>query len=229
MSNKKTLDVYYTDKIQEFDALHKELSSLRERLGVLDSQSDEYAEIKKRTEELESRCDDEIDYYANTASILFNYYNIIENNVEEPAVNNMKDLNKGILKYFMKTPCPSSNVEPSPSADKKSRPSKDKATLLEEYIAFTSSNYVKTMESEGEKESCGACDHCGSLNRVTLINDSLICCNDCHSVEHIIVDHDKPSYKDTPREVTYFSYRRINHLNELSIIFRLFKIYLFWL
>jgi hypothetical protein len=31
---------------------------------------------------------------------------------------------------------------------------------------------------------------------------------------YMIVDHDKPSYKDPPKEITYFSYKRINHLNE---------------
>ena len=28
------------------------------------------------------------------------------------------------------------------------------------------------------------------------------------------LDSDKPSYKDPPREITYFSYKRINHFNE---------------
>ena len=30
----------------------------------------------------------------------------------------------------------------------------------------------------------------------------------------IIIDSDKPSYKDPPREVSYFAYKRINHFNE---------------
>ncbi len=226
MNNKKTLDTYYTDKIQEFDFMHKELGILREKLCTLENQTDEYNEIKKRIEELEAKCEEEVDYYADTASILFNYYNIIENNVEEPVVNHAKDVNKGILKYFVKTPSPSNvNTE----TGQKSRPVKDKATLLEEYIAFTSSNYVKLTDATCDKEACDVCDNCGSSDRVTLINDSLICCNNCNTVEHIIVDHDKPSYKEAPREVTYFSYRRINHLNELSVISRYFKFLIFWL
>jgi hypothetical protein len=28
------------------------------------------------------------------------------------------------------------------------------------------------------------------------------------------VDHEKPSYKDPPKEISYFAYKRINHLNE---------------
>jgi hypothetical protein len=29
-----------------------------------------------------------------------------------------------------------------------------------------------------------------------------------------LIDSDKPSYKDPPREVTYYAYKRINHFNE---------------
>jgi hypothetical protein len=47
-----------------------------------------------------------------------------------------------------------------------------------------------------------------------MLNDGLMYCNDCGSLEHVTVDHDRPSYKDPPCEVTYFAYKRINHLNE---------------
>ena len=233
MSTKRTLDTHYTDKIQEYEYYNKELVAARDKFAILDPSHEEYNELKKRIDELEERCEEEIDYYTNTASILFNYYNIVENNIEEPVVNNVKDINKGILKYFVKH---TSNIEETKDEEaKKHVAPKDKATLLEEYIAFTSSNYVKTMNPDAlggagtDKDSCGACGacgHCGSMNRVTMVTDSIICCYDCHSVEHIIVDHDKPSYKESPREISYYSYRRINHLNESTIII---DILIFWL
>ena len=33
--------------------------------------------------------------------------------------------------------------------------------------------------------------------------------------EKIIVDSDKQSHKEPPKEMTSFSYKRINHLNEI--------------
>ena len=29
-----------------------------------------------------------------------------------------------------------------------------------------------------------------------------------------MIDSDKPSYKDPPKEISYFAYKRINHFNE---------------
>ena len=51
-------------------------------------------------------------------------------------------------------------------------------------------------------------------------------CQKCGEQENIIVDSDKPSYKDPPREISYFAYKRINHFNELIICFSLFIIFL---
>ena len=38
-------------------------------------------------------------------------------------------------------------------------------------------------------------------------------CRKC-DISYIIIDSDKPSYKDPPKEVCYFAYKRINHFNE---------------
>jgi hypothetical protein len=58
------------------------------------------------------------------------------------------------------------------------------------------------------------CEYCGNRERTVLLHDGYCFCNACYTVEYILVDHDKPSYKDPPKEVTYFAYKRINHFNE---------------
>lgn len=214
MSNKKTLDTHYTSKVNDFQTSQERLAHLKSILKDVDCSSSNYNRIKNEINELENKCEEEIDYYMNTGSILFDYYNIVENNVDETLVNNTKDNSKGILKFFVKndqsellrTNSSNCTVEPE-------KRSKDRATLLEKYISFTSSNYFKNVEDPEES----VCVHCGSSNRVVMVADGIICCNDCQNIEYIIVDHDKPSYKEAPREITYYSYRRLNHLNELHI------------
>ena len=211
MSNKRTLDTHYTTKVNEFQESQELLQQLREEIKDLDSSSREYIEIRNKIQELENKCEDELDFYVNTASILFKYYNIVENNVDDVLVNNVKDTGKGILKFFIPK---SSNddaqqecISSTNSSNTETKIVQDRATLLEKYIEYTSSNYVKPVEQPDDSKCC----HCGSTNRIIMMNDGIICCNDCQNIEYIIVDHDKPSYKDQPREVTYFSYRRLNH------------------
>jgi predicted Zn-ribbon and HTH transcriptional regulator len=45
-------------------------------------------------------------------------------------------------------------------------------------------------------------------------NEAILGCSKCGYEEFILVDSEKPSYKDPPREITYFAYKKINHFNE---------------
>ena len=112
-------------------------------------------------------------------------------NVKGNAINNT------ILKYFVET---SSNVINNTD---------DRATLLDKYMANNDFNYIKQDEPIAD-----ICSKCGSDNRNIVINEGIVQCNNCFCVESVIIDHDQPSYKDPPKEVTYFAYKRINHLNE---------------
>jgi hypothetical protein len=222
MSNKRTLDTHYTTKVNEYQESQELLQQLREDIKDINPYTPEYEHIRQQILDLESKFEDELDFYVNTASILFNYYNVVENNAEETPVNNIKDTNKGILKFFLQR---NASAEPvsecyMSACNNDTKVVQDRATLLEKYIEYTSSNYVKQVEQPDDSK----CMHCGSSNRIIMMNDGIICCNDCQNIEYIIVDHDKPSYKDQPREVTYFSYRRLNHERQHNLhIVRWFK------
>lgn len=88
---------------------------------------------------------------------------------------------------------------------------RQRGSLLDKYMEFTSSDHVKTSIIA---EQQFACPKCGEVERTIMANDGYILCNRCHTVEYTIVDHDKPSYKDPPKEISYYAYKRLNHFNE---------------
>lgn len=102
----------------------------------------------------------------------------------------------------------------------------DRASLLEKYNACLEGSNLKSIDSWRRKhtarhrmhtsadDALGRCSHCSGTNRAVLMQDGCVICNDCHTHEYILIDHDKPSYKDPPKEITYFAYKRINHFNE---------------
>ena len=202
---KKTLDTQHVNKIQEFQdrgntvsQLQKEIEDLTEQAAKMkeqrlsDSEFDEYmcicdkiTDAKRALEKFEKH-NDEVDYYVNTASILFQYYDILENGKE--AGNAPKTSGKSILKYFV----PQDNNAPKDNA-----PVIDRATLLEKYMHVTDNNHIRTMETEARDK----CPHCDSADRNVMLHDGLIYCNTCSTVEYIIVDHERPSYKDPPKEI----------------------------
>ncbi|PNH00407.1 putative transcription factor [Tetrabaena socialis] len=89
----------------------------------------------------------------------------------------------------------------------------DRASLLDKYLSCTDFTHIRTSAANCH-EDVSACSHCKSASRTAMIQDGYMFCNNCFTVEYILVDHDKPSYKDPPKEITYFAYKRINHFNE---------------
>jgi hypothetical protein len=230
-SSKKTLDIQHTNKLYEFQAKAEEASILKTKYNGLtekimdyeakkksgqsiskDDQDtliqlvDERDQLRKYIYDIECN-DDEVDYLINTAPILFKYYDIIEKGNDDD-IPNTKMSENSILKWFVKT-----NKVEQPNGNKE-----DRASLLEKYLSYTDENFTKPVENE----SCSKCQSCGSTNMNIQINDGIIYCNECSCVEYIIVDHERPSYKDPPREISYFAYKRINHFNEYRVLFDIF-------
>ena len=84
--------------------------------------------------------------------------------------------------------------------------------LLDQYLQRTDPEYNRpTIHSLND--SSFICDVCCEDMRIS-INDATISCPDCGFHKFILMDSDKPSYKDPPREVSYYAYKRINHFNE---------------
>jgi len=86
-----------------------------------------------------------------------------------------------------------------------------KQQLYQKYMNVIDTNYVEDLDSD--EDDLDICDMCGFEMLLQQTTGSLVCLG-CGYQEQILIDSDKPSYKDPPKEVTSFCYKRINHLNE---------------
>lgn len=216
---RETLDVHHNQQVQKIaektsyvqkitqDLERKNATLKREeakKKQLSDADFEKYLQLKDDIAELEKQVamtkDCELDYYLDSGPILFRYYDIIENRAREDSKLHVGS--NSILKYFV-------------SAEKRDETPKndDRATLLEKYMSFNDENFVPQVAAPVD-----ACPYCGSTNRQIFMNEGLISCNDCHTIENMIVDNDRPSYKDPPKEISYFAYKRLNHLNESKVL-----------
>ena len=83
--------------------------------------------------------------------------------------------------------------------------------LLDQYLQRMDPMYNRP--SLYSNDSSFVCDACGEDMKVS-VNDATVSCPHCGFHKLILMDSDKPSYKDPPREVSYYAYKRINHFNE---------------
>ena len=53
---------------------------------------------------------------------------------------------------------------------------------------------------------------------MTIVHsEGIIRCEKYGIQEDILIDSDKPSYKDPPREMSCYSYKKLNHLSECKV------------
>lgn len=88
-----------------------------------------------------------------------------------------------------------------------------RGSLLRDYCMLTEydSRYAADIVQEDQRLRC---DVCRGTNMHEIMGDCIYVCNTCYCVTKIVSDHDKPSYKEPPKEVSYYAYKRMNHFNE---------------
>ena len=215
------------DKIKERPKKDLNDSELLDMIELADKISD----LKDHIEKINSNSD-EIDYFTKTGNVLFEYYSLLDNsnnistvvgNRKNKIVDSSSNTNRRcVVDFFTK----SSSKEHSADADTHARENStdsvnssanisinenNRAELLERYLSFTDENYIDNSVANKDPTICA---FCGNEDLQLYVNESLYCCETCWTVKKVITDNEKPSYKDPPKEISYFSYKRINHYTE---------------
>lgn len=178
--------------------------------------------------------DDEIDYLLDTNHIIKEYYKSknkkgIRKIEESTKTQPKKNKKKSILDWISKQPDNKDEPEQIEELDetdetdedyifniKKSKKSRcenmGKQQLYEKYMNLINENYINE-DIENSEEELDICESCGDEMLLEQNTGTILCMN-CGYQEQVLIDSDKPSYKDPPKEITSFCYKRINHLNE---------------
>ena len=93
----------------------------------------------------------------------------------------------------------------------------NKDEIYEKYMKVYDKNYISINNDDVPIfDKCSLCYVEMLLNN----NTGILICPNCGATENIIIDSDKPSFKEPPKEMTSFCYKRINHLNEFLAQFQ---------
>jgi len=177
-------------------------------------------EIQQKINQVDKK-DAMFDYFLQTGDLLFQYYDIQERihrgadnvisvaerarpgSVFEALENASKqDISDGVSQApIVVVAAQTQNKEETLGRDQ----------LLDQYLQRMDPHYNRP--SHALNDTSFQCDGCGEDMKVS-VNDATISCPECGFHKLILMDSDKPSYKDPPREVSYYAYKRINHFNE---------------
>ena len=243
-----TLDVYHKNqlsniqhKIQDLPSLHEQEKGLKELISsckddILIGQYETRLQALQKEIKILEKEEPIYNYFLKTGPILFDYYelqnriatgDVIEHNHRSASIKPGNILEALVRGEEHEDDSNNGDSNSSNSSNNNSSKKKDlgkhnmpmgREMLLDKYLSIMDPNYKKKQVSEVEDNS-GECSSCGE-EMIFSANEALYNCPSCGNQEFILMDSDRPSYKDPPRETSSYAYKRINHFNELLAQFQ---------
>jgi Poxvirus Late Transcription Factor VLTF3 like len=200
-----------------------ELITIKERLDELgrelvEAPPEKIFDLQKERESLEKRRnalekrDDLMDYFLQTGDILFEYYAIQDKIASGVGVSSTTKVRPGTIFAALEAAAATDDTPAPPVVKKGVLPSFDREKLLDKYLQIMDPEIAKQSSSEAD-DNWSECKQCGT-EMIFSVNEAYISCATCGFQDFVLIDSDKPSYKDPPREISYYAYKRINHFNE---------------
>jgi hypothetical protein len=218
-----TLDAIHHQKIQgmmeEKENIKKykaERDQLQIKIAASNSDMDiwrwerEVETLNKKIKAIEDGTD-VMDYYLRTGDILYHYYDIQDQIQQGTATFATNKAKPGSILAILEGVSHEEN-KTEKQVDPNEKKTFQRNQLLNDYLQMEDPAMGRNTVEEYD-DPWTLCERCGN-EMIMCLNEANLTCSKCGHQEFILVDSDKPSYKDPPREVCYYAYKKINHFNE---------------
>ena len=207
--NIDTLDKKHNQYIEEFNINNtKEIPKLQKKIKTLKNKylstksiekklliKDEIKNLKKKQHELKNK---EQDYYLENSKLIFNYF---EKKKEISAGTNKTT----ILNSFFNITNNNAQDDIDSSTVQKYMANIDENNMID------CAKYIKNIH---------ICRKCNTGELIPVDDEGVMICNNCGIFTEFLVETDKPSYKEPPKEVSFYAYKKINHFREILAQFQ---------
>jgi len=161
---------------------------------------DKLAEITNEIKELKSK---KIEYFLDNSKYIFDYF---ENKKDIATGNVATNKNKMLESFFkLKTHNSSSMIE-----------SKNN-NIFQKYLSNIDETFLDINSFLRPTDVCQSCFK-GEL--IPMDDEGVLICNVCSKNFQYLIENEKPSYKEPPKEVCFYAYKKINHFKEILAQFQ---------
>ena len=167
----------------------------------------------------------QVEYYADTGNILFQYYDLLKNQENSappapPPPKNIRSRKKTLplnTRSILETLFAEPVVIQEAGADVNIVLSTtslvgtvDKGALVDKYLTVVDPTHVRRTFVDMSSEFCTVCQ----IPLICMYQDGIMYCTQCGYQELLLVEQNRPVYRQPTKEASHFSYKRINHFNE---------------
>jgi hypothetical protein len=222
--NKKsaiTLDTKHKEFLNEFSKDEHiifdnkfEMSELKKKLQENSNELtiEEKLEMNDRIIELKDNIKDtkikKKDYLLDNSKYIFEYFENKKNistGVKSQSVSNKSKIVNNFFKIKEEIDNESNLIK------------KYNNNIVLKYLSNVSDEFLDINNFVYQTDICQFC-HKGEL--IPLEEDGIMICNICSRSIPYLIENEKPSYKEPPKEVCFYAYKRINHFKEILAQFQ---------
>ncbi len=206
-----TLDNKHHELLKKFEdnknikipQLKEKRKILKERFKSDDITVEDKLEIKDELENIKKTItrlkQEEKEYFLNNSKFIFEYFEN-KNNISK-GENETK-----VLDDFFKIKKKEKNTQ----EDKND-------TNIQKYLSNIDETFIDTSQYI---QNDNICKHCKKGELIPVDYEGVLICNNCSRQIKYLIENEKPSYKEPPKEVCFYAYKRINHFREILAQFQ---------
>ena len=206
-----TLDGKHNDMLKainnnekiEYPTLHDKLKALEESLKKEDISIDEKMDIEDKIKEVKVKMkkikNSKKEYLLDNAKDIFNYFESKKN------IGKVQSKSKKLNSFFK---IDNSNCNTEDDRTK---------NIVQSYLSRVNSELINVNDFVIPVNICESCRK-GEL--IPLEEEGILVCNNCSKNKKFLIENEKPSYKEPPKEVCFYAYKRINHFREILAQFQ---------
>ena len=177
----------------EITETKKTLSKLTSLSEMLNAQ-EKIRKLKKSVRDIQKK---RVEYHLSNANVVFDYFE------RKQTISSKENDNTIVLNNFF-------NIKD------KSKFNYDTDERINRYLLNINEIESISYKCSPKDITCKNCD--GVL--VIYDSDGILVCTECSRITKYIIEHEKPSYKEPPKEACFYAYKRINHFREILAQFQ---------
>lgn len=186
-------------EIKELKKKKKESMSIEESFKIDEQIIDKINTIKKLIAKKKK-------YFEDNSKIIFDYFENKKNiELSVPNLNSTEGKNKHLQNFFKL------------NSDDKNMSNKTKENIIIQSMNTKYLNNVndKYIDVSKYMYSANICSVCKMGELIPYEDEGLLICKNCSHTFPYLAENEKPSYKDTPKEICFYAYKRLNHFKEV--------------
>jgi hypothetical protein len=169
--------------------------------------------IKKYKNLIHSLKKQKNEYYLDNSKFIFDYFENKKNISNSDLITTGSNKNDIIHKFFST----SNNEDISINNNNNNNNNNNTKNSIDKY--FNNIDYLY-LNYDNFIYPSDICSVCKKGEMVYVESDGISVCNNCSNIIKNLIEIDKPSYKEPPKEVSFYAYKRINHLKEILAQFQ---------